>query len=108
MRPPGSARGSRVVVSPALDRPLHPALVGSGLVLRKRLELLHRPQVRLVELDRGARGRLRLASPAPIHRTPTLDDPPWGEKGRRAGDTGGAIIRRRTRPPRARRRAAAA
>src|SRR5439155_3397887 len=81
MRPPGSARGSRVVISPAPDRPLDPALVGSGLVLRQRLELLHRPQIRLVELDRGARGRARPASPAPFHGRPDVRRPALGRKG---------------------------
>src|SRR5436305_3773993 len=79
MRPPGSARDSRVVISPAPDRPLDPALVGSGLVLRQRLELLHRPQVPLVELDRGPRGRL--ASPAALHGTPDVRRPALGRKG---------------------------
>src|SRR5437870_10763116 len=87
MRPPGSARGSRVVVSPALDRPLHPALVGSGHVLRQRLELLHRPQVRLVELDRD---RPRLAFPAPLHSKPDVRRPALARKG--ASEIGEAVV----------------
>src|SRR2546425_4244232 len=99
MCPPGSARDSRVVISPAPDRPLDPALVGSGLVLRQRLELPHRPKIRLVELDRGARGRPRLASPALVHGTPDVRRRASGRKGApspaaRAGTTPG--------PPRAR------
>jgi len=81
MSPPDSARDSCVVSSPVADRSLDPALVGSGPVLRDRLELLHRPQVGVVELDRRAPGRPRLACSALLHRTHDVRRPASGRKG---------------------------